>query len=70
MTNKEWNMGIDYLMNAEEGMYVEHEGRIVIVGNMVGGRFECYEGHEFIKVVETEVEAMMFLANEKYSYER
>lgn len=70
MTNREWNMGLEYLMNAEVGDYVEHEGRIVVVGNMIGGRFECYADHEFITVVETEVEAMMFLANGKYSYER
>lgn len=62
MTNKEWNMGIEYLTNGEEGCYIEHEGRVVIVGNMIGGKFECYEDHEFITVVETEVEAMMFLA--------
>lgn len=62
MTNKEWNKGIEYLQTAEEGMWLEHDGRTVVVGNMIGGKFECYEDHEFIKVVETEGEAMMFLA--------
>lgn len=62
MTNREWNKGIEYLQSADEGMWVEHNGRTVIVGNMTAGRFECYEDHEFITVVETEAEAMVFLA--------
>lgn len=62
MTNKEWNEGINFLQNADEGMWVEHNGRLVIVDNMIGGKFRCHEDHEFVKLVETEAEAMMFLA--------
>lgn len=62
MTNKEWNTGIEYLINGEEGYYIEHEGRTVIIREMTAGRFVCYENNSFIRLVETEVEAMMFLA--------
>lgn len=63
MTNKEWNKGIEFLQNAEEGMWLEHDGRVVIVDNMTAGNFRCYDDdHEFVKLVETAGEAMMFLA--------
>lgn len=64
MTNKEWNKGIKYLQNAEEGMWVENEGRKVVVEEMMAGRFMCIEGNEFVKLAETEVEAMLFLKGE------
>ena len=62
MTNKEWNAGIDYLVNSEDGDYISHNNRDVIVRNMTAGRFSCYEDNSFVKFVATESEAMMFLA--------
>jgi len=62
MTNKEWNAGIDYLANSEDGDYISHNNRDVIVRNMTAGRFSCYEDNSFVKLVATESEAMMFLA--------
>jgi len=62
MTNKEWNAGIDYLINSEDGDYISHNNRDVIVRDMSAGRFSCYEDKSFVKLVATESEAMMFLA--------
>lgn len=62
MTNKEWNAGIDYLANSEDGDYISHNNRDVIVRNMTAGRFSCYKDKSFVKLVATESEAMMFLA--------
>ena len=61
MTPAEWNMGIDYLRESEDGYYVSHNNRDVIVRNMTAGRFSCYEDNSFVKIVATEFEAMLFL---------
>lgn len=62
MTNLEWNKGIEYLQNSEYGDYIKYNNRKVSVENMMGGKFLCLEDGEVIKLVDTEVEAMMFLA--------
>ena len=62
MTNLEWNKGIEYLQASEYGDYIKYENRKVSVENMIGGKFLCLEDGEVIKLVDTEVEAMMFLA--------
>lgn len=62
MTNLEWNKGIEYLQTSEYGDYIKYENRKVSVENMMGGKFLCLEDGEVIKLVDTEVEAMMFLA--------
>ena len=64
MTNKEWNEGIEYLQNSEEGCWIKNGRAEVVVVNMVGGRYTCYKDDEFVKLVETEVEAMLFLKGE------
>jgi len=66
MTNKEWNMGIEYLTDSQEGDWISYENRKVSVENMEGGKFLCYEKdengyYEIVKLVETVVEAMLFL---------
>ena len=65
MTNKEWNAGIEFLQNSEEGCWIQNGRAEVIVRNMCAGRFTCYKDNEFIKLVETEVEAMLFLREEE-----
>ena len=65
MTNLEWNKGIEYLQTSEYGDYIKYENRKVSVENMIGGKFLCLEDGEVIKLVDTEVEAMMFLAGMK-----
>lgn len=62
MNNKEWNRGIEYLQNSEYGDYIEYRNRKVSVENMMGGKFLCLEDGEVMKLVNTEVEAMMFLS--------
>ena len=62
MTNLEWNKGIEYLQASEYGDYIKYNNRKVSVENMMGGKFLCLEDGEVIKLVDTEVEAMMFLA--------
>jgi hypothetical protein len=62
MTNLEWNKGIEYLQKSEYGDYIKYKNRKVSVENMMGGKFLCLEDGEVIKLVDTEVEAMMFLA--------
>lgn len=62
MTNLEWNKGIEYLQTSEYGDYIKYKNRKVSVENMMGGKFLCLEDGEVIKLVDTEVEAMMFLA--------
>lgn len=62
MTNLEWNKGIEYLQASECGDYIKYNNRKVSVENMMGGKFLCLEDGEVIKLVDTEVEAMMFLA--------
>lgn len=61
MTNKEWNMGIEYLKTASEGGFIEHENRSVVIRNMCGGKFMCYENGEFVYLLQEEVWAMIFL---------
>ena len=62
MTNLEWNYGIEYLQTSECGDYIKYKNRKVSVENMMGGKFLCLEDGEVIKLVDTEIEAMMFLA--------
>lgn len=62
MTNLKWNKGIEYLQASEYGDYIKYNNRKVSVENMMGGKFLCLEDGEVIKLVDTEVEAMMFLA--------
>ena len=63
MTNTEWNEGIEYLQNADMGMYIENGNRLVVVENWSEGRYTCYEDREFVRLVQTEAEAMAFLSN-------
>ena len=62
MTNLEWNKGIEYLQTSECGDHIKYKNRKVDVENMIGGKFLCLEDGEVIKLVDTEIEAMMFLA--------
>ena len=62
MTNLEWNAGIEFLINAKVGDYVEHLGRTVTVENMCGGRYLCLnEDNDVVGLAETEIGAMAFL---------
>jgi len=61
MTNKAWNMGIEYLQTATEGDFIDYKNRSVVVGNMCGGKFMCYENGEFVCLLQEEVRAMIFL---------
>ena len=61
LTAEEWNEGIEFLQNAEQGSWIEYKDRKVAVENMCGGRYLCYENGEVEKLVETEAEAMLFL---------
>lgn len=61
MTNEQWNKGIEYLSDCGIGGYIEFDDKEVFVVDMTAGRFLCYCNDEFIKLVETPVEAMLFL---------
>lgn len=62
MTAREWNMGIEFLKTAEEGQWVEHNGRRVDVIPMVAGRFVMFEKNmEFCGATDEEWRAMQFL---------
>lgn len=65
MTTKEWNAGIEYLENGKNGDFVEYNGRTVVIGDMIGGAFELYDGEEFCGVTDVEWRAMVFLKNGK-----
>ena len=43
MTIAERNNIIEYLTNADEGEYVEYDGRVVEVTNMSGGRYLFFD---------------------------
>lgn len=65
MTNKEWNMGIDFLKNAEEGQWVEHNNRRVEIVSMIAGKFMLLDKSGFAGVVDEEWRAMEFLRSGK-----
>ena len=69
MTNAEWNKGIEYLNDCDLGDYILYDNKAIIVTDMTAGRFMCYANDEFIKLVETEVEAMLFLRYYEYDEE-
>lgn len=61
MKTREWNEGIRFLQTAEEGDYIEHNGRMVEVTEMCGGRFLLTEYKEVCGLVDEEWRAMQFL---------
>lgn len=61
MTNKEWNEGIEFLMNAEEGCWIEEGNCRVEVVDMCGGRFLCIRDGEVAGLYDEEWRAMSFL---------
>lgn len=64
MTSKEWNAGIGFLKESEEGQWIEHEGRKITVVNMVAGKFMMTDGDgEFCGATNEEWRAMQFLRN-------
>lgn len=66
MTAMEWDAGTEYLMNGEEGDWVEHEGRKVEIVSMCGGRYILFnESGEFCDLTDEVWRAMEFLKSGK-----
>lgn len=61
MSVSEWNEALEHLMKMEAGNWVEEGSRYVETVEMMGGNFVCYEEGEFVKLVETPLEAMLFI---------
>ena len=61
MTSREWNMGIEFLMSAEEGDWLAEADRRVEVVNMCGGRFLCLDAEGVVILTDAVSRAMSFL---------
>lgn len=71
MTAREWNDGIEWLTNGEEGCFVENDGRKAEVVNMCGGRYLLTdENNEFVGVTFEEWRAMEFVKSGRVLLER
>ena len=59
----EWLGAVEYLMNGEEGYFVENDyGDSIVIGSMCGGRYEKFDrSHEFCGVVDSAAEAVLWL---------
>lgn len=59
----EWLGAVEFLMTGEEGQYVENDfGDYIMVGDMLGGRYEKYDrAEEFHGVVNSAVDAVLWL---------
>lgn len=58
-----WLGAVEFLVTAENGWHVENDyGDYIVVGDMVGGRFEKYDrSNEFCGVIDTAAEAVLWL---------
>lgn len=65
MTNTEWNDALEFLLNASEGDWVEHNGRTIIIVDMCGGNYALFEDKEFYELTDDIGIAMLFLAKLK-----
>ena len=59
-----------YLQNAEEGQFVEDNGRKVVVTNMDGGRYLFYNGDYIMGQADQVFYAIKFLRTGEYTNEK